>query len=189
MNGKKNTLIIIFAIFFLLSCEDITIPKPRGYYRVDFPEKNYKLYIAKGKFKVQIPEYAIIDTSRADSGWYNINYPQFNAIVYITYRDSVNIDKMVEESRDLVYKHTIKADDIIEQSFINAPGRVYGSVYEIKGNAATPLSFHLVDSVSRYLRGSLYFESKPNKDSLAPSIKFIEDDVKYMMEKFEWDKE
>ena len=186
---KKNNLLIILITFFMLtSCEDNNIPKPRGYYRVTFPQKTYKPYIAKGKFKIQIPEYAIIDTSRADSGWYNINFPKFNAIVYLTYRDSVNIDKMVEESRELVYKHTIKADDIIEQSFINAPNKVYGSIYELKGNTATSLNFHIVDSVSRYLRGALYFSTKPNKDSLAPSIKFIEDDVKYMMEKFEWNK-
>jgi len=189
MSEKKNILmILLFAIFFLSSCDDITVPKPRGYYRVDFPEKNYKPFIAKGKFKIQIPDYAKVDTSRADSGWYNIDFPKFNAIVYITYRDSVNTDKMVEESRSLVYKHTVKADDIVEQAFINAPNNVYGSIYEIKGNAATSLNFHLIDSVSRYFRGSLYFGSKPNKDSLAPSIKFIENDVKYMMEKFEWDK-
>jgi len=184
---KINILFIIMAIFIFASCDETTIPKPRGYYRVEFPEKNYKPYIAKGRFKIQIPEYATIDTIKADSGWYNINFPKFNAIVYLTYRDSVNIDKMVEESRELVYKHTVKADDIVEQSFVNAPSNVYGSIYELKGNTATSLNFHLVDSTSRYLRGSLYFDSKPNKDSLAPSIKFIEDDVKYMMEKFEWD--
>jgi len=187
LSKKGDLLIIIIALFIFASCKDNTIPKPRGYYRVAFPEKNYKPYTAKDKFKIQIPEYANIDTSRADSGWYNINFPKFNAIVYITYRDSVNINKMVEESRELVYKHTVKADDIVEQSFVNAPNKVYGSIYELKGNTATSLNFHLVDSTSRYLRGSLYFGSKPNKDSLAPSIKFIEQDVKYMMEKFEWD--
>jgi len=185
---KKNYLLIILSLILIFSsCEENTIPKPRGYYRVDFPQKKYQQYIAKGKFKIQIPEYANIDTSRADSGWYNINYPKFNAIVYLTYRDSVNINKMVEESRELVYKHTVKADDIIEEIFVNAPNKVYGSIYELKGNTATSLNFHLVDSTSRYLRGALYFDSKPNKDSLAPSIKFIEEDVKFMMEKFKWD--
>jgi len=184
---KENIILIIIAIFIFTSCQDTTIPKPRGYYRISFPKKEYKSFIAQGKFKIQIPNYAYIDTIKADSGWYNINFPKFNAIVYLTYRDSVNINKMVEESRELVYKHTVKADDIIEQSFINAPNKVYGSIYELKGNTATSLNFHLVDSTSKYLRGALYFGSKPNKDSLAPSIKFIEEDVKYMMEKFEWD--
>jgi len=184
LKTKIVSLIIIAIVAF--SCDDAYTPKPRGYYRVDFPEKSYHNFNADGKFILQLANYTKIDTSRADSGWYNINYPKLHATVYLTYKEHANIAKVIEESRDMVYKHSVKADDIIEQQFFNEDGRVYGSLYEIKGNAATSINFHLIDSVSRYLRGSLYFNSKPNKDSIAPSVRFIEEDIMHLMQNFEW---
>ena len=186
MNLKTKILSLIIVTIIAYSCEEIYTPRPRGYYRVDLPEKSYHKYNANGKFVLQIADYAKIDTSRADSGWYNINYPKLRATVYLTYKKNADIAKVIEESRDMVYKHSVKADDIIEQQFFNEQNKVYGSLYEIKGNAATSINFHLIDSVSRYLRGSLYFNSKPNKDSIAPSIEFIEKDIMFLMQNFEW---
>ena len=186
MNLRTKILSLIIISVIAYSCEDAYTPKPRGYYRVDLPEKSYHEYNANNKFVMQLGDYTKIDTLRADSGWFNINYPKLHATVYITYKENADIAKVIEESRNMVYKHSVKADDIIEQQFFNEPNKVYGSLYEIKGNAATSLNFHLIDSVSRYLRGSLYFNSKPNKDSIAPSVKFIEEDIMYLMQNFEW---
>ena len=185
---KKHLYILLLLSIILFSCDDAYTPKPRGYYRVSFPEKSYHAVLIKNQFSFQIADYARLDSSQADSGWYNIVYPDFKATIYLTYKQNVDIEKMVEESRSLVYKHSIKADDIVEQNFINAPEKVYGSIYDLKGNTATSLSFHIVDSISRYLRGSLYFYSKPNEDSIRPSVNFIEKDVKYLIENFKWER-
>jgi gliding motility-associated lipoprotein GldD len=187
MNLIKYSITALLIIFIFSSCEEIYTPKPRAYYRINFPQKTYHNYKEKGEFIMPIGNYTTVDSSKADSGWYNINYPKLNATIYLTYKPNVNIEEAIEESRALVYKHSVKADDIIEQQFFNKPENVYGSIYEIKGNAATSINFHIIDSLSRYLRGSLYFDCKPNKDSLAPSIKFIEEDIKYMMANFKWE--
>ena len=70
--------------------------------------------------------------------------------------------------------------------FIKPDKDVYGILYEIDGNAASSLQFFLTDSVKHYLRGALYFNVQPNKDSLAPIINFVKEDVFVLIESFEW---
>jgi gliding motility-associated lipoprotein GldD len=97
-----------------------------------------------------------------------------------------DIAQILEDSRKLAYKHSIKADAIHEQMFIKPDKKVYGILYEIDGNAASSVQFFLTDSIKHYVRGALYFNIEPNKDSLAPVIKFIKEDITVMMESFEW---
>jgi gliding motility-associated lipoprotein GldD len=178
----------IIIIITIISCENTYTPKPKAFFRINFPEKEYTEFAAKNKFKITIPKYANLDTNRADSGWYVLQIPKLNASIYITYRTNIDIKKEIEESRSLVYKHAIKADDIIESTFINYPNKVFASIYDINGNTASSINFHIIDSTSTFFRGALYFNSKPNKDSLAPVIKFVRTDIIKLMETFKWDK-
>jgi gliding motility-associated lipoprotein GldD len=97
-----------------------------------------------------------------------------------------NLFQYTEDSRALAYKHTIKADAINETVYTNPGHRVYGILYDIKGNAASSLQFYLTDSVRHFLRGSLYFNVEPNKDSLAPVIAYFREDIVHLIESFEW---
>ena len=92
----------------------------------------------------------------------------------------------MEESRTLAYKHTIKADAIQEQVFMNPANRVYGLIYKIEGNAASPMQFFLTDSTSHFLRGALYIREVPNIDSLKPVIDFLEIDIIRLIETTSW---
>ena len=51
-------------------------------------------------------------------------------------------------------------------------------------------SFHplqkFTDSVKHYLRGALYFNVEPNKDSLAPVLQFVKEDINVLIESFNW---
>jgi gliding motility-associated lipoprotein GldD len=93
----------------------------------------------------------------------------------------------VEDSRSLVYKHTIKADAIDESPVIRPEENVYGIIYDLRGNTASSLQFFLTDSIQNFIRGSLYFNTTPNSDSLAPVVGFIRKDIMHMIESFEWD--
>jgi len=86
----------------------------------------------------------------------------------------------------LAYKHSIKADAINERIFINAEKKVYGTIYLIDGNAASPLQFYLTDSTHNFLRGALYIREVPNIDSLRPVIDFLTPDVIRLIESTEW---
>ena len=54
--------------------------------------------------------------------------------------------------------------------------------------AASPFQFYLTDSVDHFVRGALYFNVVPNNDSLAPVIDYLKDDMRHMIETFEWKK-
>ncbi len=162
------------------------------YFRIDLPSKTYTtLDTNTCLYRFEYPLYATIEpydtTKNRNSGWLNIQFSAFKATLHITYYDiQDNLYKYTEESRSLAYKHDIKADAIREIAYIDSKNKVFGMVYEIKGNAASPVQFYLTDSIKHFIRGSLYFNVKPNKDSLAPVITFLYEDVKHLIETLRW---
>jgi len=106
----------------------------------------------------------------------------------MTYKPvSGDLSVYAEDVRKIVYKHIIKADDIIETPVINQENKVYGVLYDIKGNTASAVNFYITDSVSGFLSGALYFNVSPNKDSLAPAINFFREDIVHLINSFRWD--
>jgi len=97
-----------------------------------------------------------------------------------------NFNELMEDSRRLAYKHTIKADAINEQMFIDDEKHVFGILYDIQGDAASSIQFFATDSTTHFLRGSLYFNVIPNKDSLAPVVSFVKKDIIKLMETLSW---
>jgi gliding motility-associated lipoprotein GldD len=184
--------ILIWAILLLslLCCKRHYTPKPAGYLRIDFPEKTYQIYNSSCPFTFEYPLYGkiIADTSRiAEPCWINIEFPSFGGKIHISYkpvRNNVNV--YIEDSRTLAYKHTVKADAISETLYTNDEKKVYGLLYQIKGDAASSVQFYLTDSTRHFLRGSLYFNVQPNADSLAPVIGFFMEDIMHLVETLEW---
>lgn len=179
-----------FIAMILLGCSEY-IPKPRGYFRIDLPEKTYVTFNESG-FPYSF-EYADIAKvvpkggEMRDSFWIDIVYPQFNARIYGSYKKiENNFRDIAEDSRSFVYKHTMKADAIMEQPYMNDEHKVYGILYELKGNTASGIQFILTDSVHNFFRGALYFNVSPNKDSIAPVADFIREDIIRLIETLEW---
>lgn len=183
-----KTFGIVAAILFLIACGNKNpTPKPRGYFRIDFPKHEYKKYDAECPFTFELPVYAFIVKEKDDYCWMNLYFPRFKATIYLTYKELKNdLIAVLDDNYEFVYKHTVKADAIEEIKFINDSVKVYGFYYSIKGNAATPIQFFVTDSVKHFLRGSLYFATSPNKDSLKPVIEFISEDIVHLMESVRW---
>jgi gliding motility-associated lipoprotein GldD len=184
--------ILIWAILLLslLCCKRHYTPKPAGYLRIDFPEKTYQIYNSSCPFTFEYPLYGkiIADTSRiAEPCWINIEFPSFGGKIHISYKSvRNNVNVYIEDSRTLAYKHTVKADAISETLYTNDEKKVYGLLYQIKGDAASSVQFYLTDSTRHFLRGSLYFNVQPNADSLAPVIDFFMEDIMHLVETLEW---
>jgi len=180
---------ILLVIVAAVSCKEEYTPKPRGFIRIDFPEKKYSLYECSRGYTFEYPVYAKVsgDSNLKHPEWLNIDFPQFDAKIYLSHiRITGNPNIHASESRDLVYKHTIKAESI-EENLINLPEKkIYGIFYDIKGNAASSVQFFITDSISNFLRGSLYFNTQPNQDSLAPVIQFIRQDIDHFIKSLEW---
>jgi gliding motility-associated lipoprotein GldD len=185
-------LLALVGAAFVVSCQQKATPKPRGYFRIDFPERAYQLFDTAYPYKFEYPVYAQVKPQLnrgSEPYWIDVAMPQYKAKIHISYKAiNGNLDLIEEDSRQLAYKHTIKADAINERVFYNPEKSVHGILYEIKGDAASSLQFYLTDSVDHFIRGSLYFSVVPNKDSLAPVVDFIKADMIHLMESFEWTK-
>jgi len=191
--GSILTYISVLAIIGLIilgGCKRKYTPKPRAYSRIDLPEKNYKTLDSIFPYKFKYPSYTELkkdNSAHSEKYWINIEYPELNGKIHISYKTvNNNIDQLLEDTRKLAYKHTIKADAINERMFVKQEKKVYGILYEIEGNAASSVQFFLTDSVKHYLRGALYFNTEPNKDSLAPVLNFVKEDIIVLIESFEW---
>lgn len=182
---------ILLIVGILFSCNRPAVPKPKGYFRIDFPEKEYINFKSECNYSFDIPVYGHIepsDLSTAEKCWYNITFNSYKGTIYLTYKTlEGNLSSYAEDIRKIVYKHIIKADDIIETPISNPDKKVYGILYDIKGNTASSVNFYITDSTSGFLSGSLYFNVQPNKDSLAPAIDFFREDIVHLINTFEWD--
>jgi len=184
------------AILIVAGCRDVAVPKPKGYFRIDLPEKEYTVFNDSLR-RINVPlsfEYPLYgkisgdQSNKSDPGWFNIEFPAYKARVYLTYSEvSGDLAELIEKTYTMnVKNHITKADAINEMLISNSREKVYGILYDLKGNTATAVQFYVTDSTRHYLRGSLYFESEPNADSLAPVIDFFRDDVVHLIETLKW---
>ena len=182
---------LIFLFLFLFSCKKVHQPKPRGYFRIDFPKKDYKLFDSSCNYIFEYPAYAMVmpdDEEDAQACWLNVVYPEFKAKIHLSYKEIITSDDLyplIEDSREMVYKHTVKAD-AIKETLIDYPHHVNGILYELKGDAASSVQFFVTDSVDHYVRGALYFRVKSNRDSLDPVIDFIREDIMHLLKTMRW---
>lgn len=175
----------------LTACENSYTPKPRGYFRIQMPEKKYKPFNPPGcPFSFEIPEYseALLDTNpRAESCWYDIYFKQFDGRIHLSYKPvDNNLNKDIEDCRMLAYKHTVKADAIDENLISNDNGTATGLSYDIEGNAASSYQFYITDSTKNFMRGALYFNCPPQSDSLQPVIQFCKKDIAHLIKTLHW---
>jgi len=186
----KN-IIITFLLLTLISCGNDYVPKPRGYFRIDLPNKEYKVFEWDCPYKFDIPVYSVArpysGQDRENYCWLNVDYPTFKGRLHLSYFTLQNdLQKHVEDARTLVYKHTVRADAIDEIPVLSNKNKAYGLIYDIAGNAASPYQFYLTDSVKHFLRGALYFSAAPNIDSIAPVADFIKKDIEHLIQTLEW---
>ncbi len=181
-----------FCIFVSCTDEDdeVFIPKPKGYPRIFFEPKNYRLYDSLCPYSFEIPIYSFINNDKhlgADPCWININFPRYNAQVHLSYKEiKNNLDTILSQSRDFAIKHQVKATGIDETVIIRDSAKVYGLVYDISGNTASNIQFYLTDSTQHFMRGALYFNAVPNADSLKTVVDFLRKDIVHLIQTFKW---
>ncbi len=188
--NRSGIIALICICLVLFSCGSDYSPKPRGYFRIEFPDRSYKSYESDCPFSFLYPEFAVIDnddSQMAQPCWINIDFPDFRGRLHISYNEvDGNLVEYLEDSRKLAFRHTVKADAIDERMFINDEEQVYGTLFDIKGNSASALQFYLTDSNRHFFRGALYFNVQPNIDSLGPVIDYFREDILYLIESFAW---
>ncbi|WP_414000019.1 gliding motility lipoprotein GldD [Flavobacterium sp. W1B] len=184
-NRTAITLFAIFGLFLFSACKDDVLPKPSGYLRLDYPIAKYANFENECPFTFEMNSDAVIKGEK--NCGFAISYPKMKATIYLTYKPVNNdINKLLRDAQKLTFEHVIKADDILEQPFLNPDSKVYGMFYQVDGNAATNSQFYVTDSVKHFIRGSVYFYAKPNFDSVMPAASYIKNDMQRIMETLKW---
>lgn len=175
--------LIISLIFF--SCNDVVLPKPKAYLSLEYPKKEYTNLTLERPYSFEVLKNTTIVDDK--NNWLKIEYPNLKASIDITYRPvENNLKELLTEAEKLVFKHAVKAEQIIPKDFVNSKKRVFGSLYEITGNAASQIQFHVTDSTNNFIKGSLYFYVKPNYDSILPAVAYVKKDILHLIETLKW---
>lgn len=190
---KSFKFLLLFVVLFQFACQTNDYsPKPRGFFRISFPEKHYEVVGSGCPYAFEKPQYATLiadQTEGAKNCWKNLDFPEFNARLHISYFDINSIasyDQLTEDARTFAFKHTAKATAIDQETVQRPEVNVYGLTYIIKGNTASNIQFFVSDSTKHYLRAALYFNEKPHLDSIQPVLDFLKKDIQHMVNTIEW---
>jgi gliding motility-associated lipoprotein GldD len=182
---KKLSCLTALSVIFLTSCNNDVLPKPKGQLRLEYKMPEYAAFSNQCPYEFNMNYDAVIK-GKSDCS-FEVNYPKMKATIYLTYKPvNNNINDLLRDAQELTYKHVVKADDIVEQPFINKKSKVYGMFYQIQGNAASNAQFYATDSVKHFVTASVYFYTKPNFDSILPAAAYVRDDMRTIMETLQW---
>ena len=181
-------MLLFVGIFLFASCQDDVLPKPKAFLALRYPKAEYAQVHLNCPYTFQKNEIAQIENSRDRVPcWINLNYPLLDGSVFLTYQQvHGNLDSLLTDAQKLPLEHTIKADYIQGDVYSNKAHNVYGMFYTIGGDAASQAEFYATDSVRHFITGSLYFNHKPNFDSIYPAAQYIKADMKQLMETLRW---
>ncbi len=196
MSNQFFLLTIVFCFAFN-ACNSPFTPKPKGYFKIDFPKKEYAVFNQAGyPYSFEYPTYANVvkdslffNEATENPWWINVQFPTFNAKIHISYKQigKTNFNNLINDAYKLTSKHSEKAY-YINDSVMLTPNAVKGIFFKVEGDVATANQFLLTDTTQHFLRGALYFDATPNEDSLSIVNKFLIEDVKHLINTFKWNK-
>jgi gliding motility-associated lipoprotein GldD len=166
------------------------MPKPYGYFRIAIPDTAYTRFDWKGypySFRLSTNAYVDVHEKDGEMYWIDIQYPSLNATIHCSYKPvRNNLRTLSRDAQEFLYSHSTVASAIPAQEYANDGCSVYGLYFELYGNTATPIQFYLTDSVEHFFRASVYCNTIPNQDSLAPIHEYLRQDARMIMESMVW---
>jgi len=178
------------GVFILLgACSSDPLPKPRGYFRIDLPKEEFTTWMDSSTFAAEIPVYAKVAERETNDAarWFDIRFPGQRATVHLTLSPvGDRLQQLIEDAHGFKNSHQAMAAKIRSERVLRSDARVFGTVFNVEGDVASPLVFYLTDSTDNFLYGSLYFDTRPNADSLAPVTARLRSDMHRMMTSLVW---
>ncbi|CAI8225120.1 MAG: Uncharacterised protein [Formosa sp. Hel1_33_131] len=180
---------VFLCIFMCFSCDEILVPKPKAFLSLEYPKATYSESQLDLPFEIETNKLARLSVSRKNNKVQGIilRYPTLKASVFINYKKvDNNVEKHISDTKKMTQKHLQVADEISERNYENPAQNLYGMFFELKGNVASQSQFYVTDSTRHFVSGALYFETKPNYDSILPAVNYIQKDLKHLMESLRW---
>lgn len=182
--NSKGILILLLVFATFLSCEENVLPKPKALLRLEYSRPTMEEAETED-FKFQYNQSARF--KKRNNRSLRLEYPEMRAAVFINYKKvEGNLKELITDAERLSYEHAAKADDIRARIYENHEDQVYGTFFEVVGDAASQAQFYVTDSTQHFVTGSLYFSVKPNYDSIYPAAVYLQNDIGHIMETLRW---
>ncbi|MCE3281727.1 MAG: hypothetical protein K0Q66_464 [Chitinophagaceae bacterium] len=188
-------LATVACVLCIAACNSPFTQKPKGYFEIPFPEKEYRAFDQAGyPYSFEYPVYSNIVKDSTFFGeatenpwWVNVEFPQFHGKIYISYKQigPNKLEKLFQDAFSLTNKHSQRAYSI-DDSLMITPNKVKGMFFKVGGDVATAYQFFLTDSVNHFLRGALYFDASPKEDSIGIVNDFVAQDMRHLINTFRW---
>jgi len=189
----RNYIHLIFIIF--LGCENYLLPKQSGYLRLDYPSAEYSLFGADDpafpfSFDTnnKLSNISDIDIT-SETIDFIIKYNQLNVKINFQYKrlnSKDQLDAYIIDLKKTIETHSLMANSIRVRDYTLEEKNIYGRTFDLSGNVASPYQFFLTDNINNIISGFVYFNIKPNYDSILPAINYIENDMIKLIESFNW---
>lgn len=187
-----TALCTLLLPFLLAGCADTPVPKPRGYFRIDLPVDSARMAAAPCPFTAEVPRYARLEPGAENAQdrqacWTDLVFPGQRASVHMTWRRiQGDLPELVHDAYVFKEKHQALATRIRTEDVVRDSAGVFGTLFNVEGNVASPFVFFLTDSTTNFLYGALYFDVHPNADSLAPVTDRIRSDMRRFAYSLRW---
>lgn len=195
--GRLALAALSVSVLLFGSCNNTSVPKPYGYYRITTPDTAYtpfSLSLGEGRGEVfpysfSLSQNAVVlpRTEPGEQYWVNLYYPALDATIHCSYKPvRNNLRELTNDALEFVYRNASFASSIPEREYANPEAKVYGVLFDLEGNTASSCQFFVTDSTRHFFRASVYCNCPPNADSLAPVYDYLRTDIVKMVETFEW---
>ena len=177
---------IIFLALIVFSCNNnVNLPKQKAYFAPELEIPTYKKISLNCNYSFNINSQASINNIKNCN--YEIYYKNLNAKIFINQIVLSNsIERVVNTFNQKINENSRLSDQIIQSDYVNIDKKIYSKLYSFVGNSPSNIQFYVTNQTDKFLTGSLFFETKPNYDSLFPYIDYIRNDIKKMVDSFRW---
>ncbi|MCU6768489.1 hypothetical protein OCV73_05945 [Barnesiella propionica] len=192
-SGIFLLLIVLLLLLISPGCRQDYSPKPDSYFRIDAYPDSFQIIPAGFPLSFEVQNQTIISgtdsINQTGVKWINITYPRYQATIYCSFHPVLgkqSLSHLLEESKELVYRHSVRAEAIKAGQYEDNENHIYATLYELSGESATPLQFVVTDSTHYMFRGALYFNHKVRSDSVAPVLGYISKDITRLIETIQY---
>jgi gliding motility-associated lipoprotein GldD len=187
----NNILVVTSLVALFLACESNNrpIPKPPTYLKLSFPERNYVDYEDECGYQFEVPDYMTAKGVVNSTCNRDFDLGSLNGTLHLSYiKMDTTLGAYINYAIDKVDEHKIKATAILDTNFVNEQG-TSGTFFELHGNVASPFQFYMTDSTSIFMSGVVYFNTRPNYDSIKPVLQFVKKDLHQILKSVNWEKQ
>lgn len=176
----------LILLILIVGCNnDYVLPKPKAYLYEQFEEnQEYYVYDSECGFSFIANKSSIIDSNGCNLKMHNTDLKSTIFFTIVNVEENISLiqkdfdNKLDENSKNAFY---VKSSE-----YVNSNKKIYAKYFTFSGDTPSSTQFFITDSISKYISGSLFFESKPNYDSLLPSIEFTNNEIRKLIQSFNW---